>query len=179
MLPDDFDTTDKNRLAYCVVNAQTGERQDVYFAPLRAEDEAELRGPNWSRAVYREFWPACMDSENTLKLVCADVPAGEILGIVRIGTMMQAKRYLRECVLEAAPSNWRGTAGRKYAGVGRVSVARLVAESYSLGGAGKLLVEARPGSEKFYAGLGFRKGELKGLQLSVEGAEVVLASALR
>ena len=157
--------TDINRLHYFVTNALTGERHEVYFAPLLPEDEAELRGADWSRAVYRDVWPVYVGDPKTIKLVCAGESTREILGIARIGEVEKRKRFVWKSLLETAPSNRAGTQKREFEGVGRALVARLVAESYRAGGNGRVIVIPRPGSEKFYSKLGFRKGELKGLEL--------------
>jgi hypothetical protein len=60
-------------------------------------------------------------------------------------------------LLEAAPFNqYDRHETRVYREVGKQLVVRLVVESYQRGGQGKVLVQARPGSERFYEALGFR-----------------------
>jgi hypothetical protein len=61
-------------------------------------------------------------------------------------------------LLEAAPFNQydRGKT-RAYREAGKQLVVRLVVESYQRGGQGKVLVQARLGSERFYEALGFRR----------------------
>ncbi len=179
MLPDINAATDINLLPYFVINALTGERQRVYFAPLLPEDEAELRGPDWSRAVYRDVWIAFADDGQTFKLLCIEGSPGEILGLARIGIMKKSDKFLRKSLVESAPSNRTGAGLQKFAGVGRALVARIVAESFRIGGQGRIIVEPRPGSEFFHTRLGFQKRNAKEWQLGEVDAAILLALVLR
>ena len=81
---------------------------------------------------------------------------------------------------QAAPANRARTVPRRYRGVGRVLIARLVAQSWVEGGRGKILVSPRPGTEPFYVGLGFRfvRPMRSALVLNEMGAATLMKAAL-
>ncbi|WP_395145006.1 GNAT family N-acetyltransferase [Armatimonas sp.] len=78
------------------------------------------------------------------------------MGIVRLGEVPSGVSFLMRSLLETNPEcqsiNARGT---KYRGIGRVLIARLVAESYNLGTQGQIRVKAHPRARGFYEALGF------------------------
>ena len=151
---DELVGADPNTLPYFVVEARTGKRVAVQFASVTVADEAELRGEDWSQAVFRDVWPALVRDLNTFKLMRVGEDS-RIQGMVRVGDFVHRFRLLKKSLLEAAPFNRHGQGPRQYQGVGRVLVARLVAESLAQGGRGRVLVSARPGTQAFYASLGF------------------------
>jgi hypothetical protein len=175
-------TRDPNTLPYRIVEAWTGRAVAVQFAPLTPDDEAELRGPEWRSARFAVVWPEYVRLAGTLKLICRRGRDRRIQGLVYPGRVPWPGSPLEKNLLEAAPFN-QYTAGeqRVYRGVGRVLVARLVAESFRQGGHGCVLVQAAPGSEGFYETLGFQRVTRLGRQflLDEDAAEQLLATFFR
>ncbi len=173
---------DPDHLPYCVIRVATHRSVRVGFQPLQSGDEAELRGPAWSGAVFREVWPGWIGEPGTYKLVRRHGQDRRIQGLLHLGRVERDGGALRDSLLETAPYNReRLVAERTYRGVGRVLVARLVLESYRQGGLGQVLVRARPGIEPFYLRLGFRRVPGAGAYffLEREGATDLLRAALR
>jgi hypothetical protein len=154
---DELPGTNPNTLPYFISETQTGLRILVRFAPLTAADEAELRGMDWSQAVFRDIWPELVNDSNTFKMLCVNSHDTRIQGMVRLGQYAPVSGLLKKSLLEAAPFNRYGRSTQSYHGVGRVLVARLVIESVWQGGQGRVVVTPRPGSEVFYHTLGFRR----------------------
>ncbi len=148
-------TADPNTLPYFITETRTGGVVPVRFEPLTPDDDAELKGDRWSAAVFKDVWPSYAHIPNTFKLVCVQDAASDIHGLVHVGKIMTASRFLKKSLLETAPSNQHQTSQPRYRGVGRVLIARLVVESYLQGGQGKVMVRPRPGTEPFYRALGF------------------------
>ena len=173
---DELVGADPNTLPYFVVEARTGKKVAVRFAPVTAADEFELRGEDWSQAVFRDVWPALVGEPNTFKLARIDGENVRIEGMVRIGRMTRWGGTLQESLLEAAPSNRHIQQQPLYRGIGRVLVARLVVESILHGGQGRVAVHARTGTEAFYRRLGFQEAPV--MRLRADDAGIVVRAAL-
>jgi hypothetical protein len=146
---------DPNSLPYFVKETLAGGVVPVRFEPLAPYDEAELRGQRWSKAVFSEVWPKYVHIHNTFKLVLVQETQKDILGLVHVGRVMPASRFLKKSLLETVPSERYQALRSHYRGVGRVLIARLIVESYLQGGQGNVMVRPRPGTEPFYSALGF------------------------
>lgn len=151
-----FLSVDPDTLPYFVNDARTEDRVPVRFRGTAEPDAAELNGPDWSESVFREAWLELIKEARALKLVCADNADASVQGLVSVGRVLPGGGALRKSLLEAAPPNRHGAHPQRFCGVGRVLVARLVAESYRRGARGAVTVRARVGSEGFYRALGFR-----------------------
>lgn len=147
---------DANTRPYFITDAETGSIVPVHFAPLLAEDAAELKNEDWSQAIFALNWLQLVGSKRVLKLIADDTEDQRIQGILHLGEVEPNDIFLMNSLLEAAPFNQHWYTRRAYHGVGRVLVARLVAKSILLGGQGRVLVQARPGTEDFYKALGFK-----------------------
>ena len=148
-------TADPNTLPYFVTEMRTGSIMPVRFEPLTPDDDVELRGERWSGAVFADVWPSYAHIPNTFKLVCVQNAVSDIQGIVHVGNIMTAGRFLKKSLLETVPSNQHQASQPDHKGIGRVLIARLVVESYLQRGQGKVMVRPRPGTELFYRALGF------------------------
>jgi GNAT superfamily N-acetyltransferase len=156
---------DSNRLPY-VVHRATGEPVSVYFAPLDESDRAALLSEPWRSAVFAEVWPEFIGYSRALKLVYDQ----EILGLLRLGEKPAGVNFLRENLLEARPES-------ELRGVGRVLVARLVAESYNRGAMGQVRVESHKNAVGFYQHLGFQANRTpSGYDLLREKAQALFES---
>ena len=176
MNPDDLPGTDPNMLPYFITEAQTGHIIQVQFASVAVLDQPELRNEDWSQSVFRDVWPEIASHERTLKLVCIGSEDTRIQGMLCVGILTRPGGFLRKNLLESAPFNRHGQQTQAYYGVGRVLVARLVAESVLQGGQGRVVVEPRKGTEKFYRAIGFKGGET--FQLSATNAGTLLRATL-
>lgn len=180
---------DLNTLPYIVTEVATGRVIPVCFEPLVEADKRELDGPVWSGqtspipAVFAPVWPAYIDDKQTFKLVCIrrrdKKRQGEnqqIQGIVRIGSVEREGGFLKLSLLETAPFNRWEYQERRFSGVGRVLVARLVMESYRQGGRGKVLVSATRYAVNFYPAVGFKSvASPLNFVLDEAGAETLIA----
>ena len=146
---------DPDQLSYAVTGPDC--RLPVRFELLTAADALVLWGPSWAHAVFQAVWlNAAIAEFGALKVVApADHDAG-VLGLVLPGTIKKLRGPLEDSLLETAPELRYGNPARSYRGVGRVLVARLVAESIVKGGGGAIRVRVRPGMGSFYTRLGFR-----------------------
>ena len=164
----------------------------VRFEPLVEDDKIELDGPGWSEqhspipAVFAAVWPAHIGDRQTFKLVCVQRRDSNvhseyqrIQGLVRIGTVERRGGFLTGSLLETAPLNRWQLHDRRYSGVGRVLVARLIVDSYLQEGHGKVLVRATPRAATFYTEIGFKAvAPLGYFALSEDGARNLLTHTL-
>jgi hypothetical protein len=102
---DELPGSDPNTLPYFVLEVQTGQHVPVRFAPLTAADEAELRGMDWSQAVFRDVWPELVNDSRTFKMLCVNSHDTRIQGMVRLGQYAPVSGLLKKSLLEAAPFN--------------------------------------------------------------------------
>ena len=134
----------------------------VRFVPLEAGDETAINDM-WPGAIYFELWRhvALYNSarETTLKLVTTDGSDSQLLGLLKLGDGTPARsmagKLNTQSVLETAPS-LRYPAARRYKGVGKILVARLIAESILQHFGGAHIVTPRPQTYPFYLHLGFQ-----------------------
>lgn len=122
------------------VTDSAGQQVNVCFEPLTGNDSSALEGDDWQGAQFGEVWKAWAEHEVALKLVRCDGSDKSILGVVKIGTVRRANNrggYLRDSLLETAPVYRHDMKARRYRGIGRVLVARLVAESKAQGAEGR------------------------------------------
>lgn len=155
MQPEDLPGTDANTLPYFITEAQTGHRVPAHFEPLTPNDAAELNNEDWATAQFSSTWKQYVQAERVYKLVRVDFEDQRIQGLAHVGKIEQGSIYLKKSLLEAAPFNQHGNKFQVYRGVGRVLIARLVAESVLLGGQGRVSVRPRTGVENFYQAMGF------------------------
>jgi Acetyltransferase (GNAT) domain len=132
----------------------------VCFTLFSATDEAEIMGERWKNAIYRKAWIAFLGltpHNNLLKLHLDVTDTSNIEGLVKIGEIPEGGGALRTSLLESVPLNrWSTQNPQGFSGVGRVLVARLIAESYKTGGNGVVTVEPNTKAIGFYERLGFR-----------------------
>jgi predicted N-acetyltransferase YhbS len=146
-------------LSYVISEVGTDRPVSAYFSALTTADAAELQSAEWLRGRFRDVWLAWLNEEHTWKLVVHTDAEEKIQGIVRIGAIRHTEfvgNALRDSLLEVAPVNRQGAEPRKYRGVGRALIARLIVESYRQGGTGNLLVRPVADSLPFYRTLGFQ-----------------------
>jgi hypothetical protein len=165
-------------LPYFITEIESDRPIPVRFALLTAADETELRGEGWAGAIFTEVWSGYAPIEQALKLISVAGTDKRIQGLVRIGTVLPGSQFLTKSLLEVAPFNRYDSQPRIYRGVGRVLIARLIAESYRQGTQGRIRVHARPGSESFYRALGFRTKLPPIFMLDTESAERLLNEVL-
>ena len=176
MNPDDLPGTDPNTLPYFITEAHTGRVVPVRFEWITPADQAELRNEDWQQAVFRDVWPELINDATTLKLVCVSGEDARIQGMILVGRVTRYGTWLKKNLLEAAPFNQHGRQVQIYRGVGRVLVARLIAESVLQGGQGRVLVKPRKRAKAFYRVLGFK--EQQDFRLGIMEAETLLQSTL-
>ncbi len=156
---------DSNRLPYFALGA-SGEPICVHFEPLVESDREALLSEPWASAVFAEVWPEFIGYSWALKLVYNQ----EILGLLRLGAKPAGVNFLRENLLETRPES-----GLR--GVGRVLVARLVAESYNRGATGQVRVQSHRNAVGFYRHLGFKPNRTPfGYDLLRENAQALFGS---
>lgn len=97
---------------------------------------------------------------------------------MRLGTLPQSDgetRALSGSLLEANPVYRYGSVQRRYRGIGRVLVARLVVESQLQGAQGRLFIRPVEESRPFYTRLGFLTVPRQPyMRLRVQEAEILL-----
>ncbi len=151
-----------DELPYYVLEGQRPVR--VRFTPLEAEDEAYINDW-WYASVYFAMWQHLaqyeLSRQATLKLVAAEGQDTSILGLLRMASdtsvqVMYGKLNTKS-VLETAPRFRYPVQSRDYRGIGKVLVARLIAESIRHGQEGALVVSPRKIVVPFYLHLGFRR----------------------
>ena len=157
MEPSELLNADPDMLPYFITEVQTGRKVSVRFEPLALDDLAELQSAEWARAVFAAVWQYYAGDARTYKLVCTEGEDRRIQGIVSVGDVLPYGTSLRKSLLESAPFNRREKSAQVHRGVGRVMIARLIAESYLRGQQGRVSVVPRPGSEAFYTAIGFRQ----------------------
>ena len=175
-------TADPDTLPYFVTDAQSGIAVPVAFQKVTEADAVELRSSEWQKATYADFWPECVRVERTLKLLAAGEENGTIQGMVRVGKVEAGSIFLSNSLLESAPQNNYDAPTRRYRGVGRVLVARLVVESYLAEQQGRVLISLGASTNKqFYPALGFVKQPHKDriYRIFEIAAKELLQSALR
>ena len=148
---------------YTITDTRSNAKVNVCFEPLTENDAAVLKGEDWQTARFREVWKAFAEHAVAQKLTWCDGEEKPLLGLVHIGTVRKRDtevRALCDSLLEAAPVYCFGAEGRRYRGIGRVLVARLVIASKELGAEGRLLVRPAPLSLPFYQTLGFREARI-------------------
>ncbi len=146
----------KNNI-YFVTDA-TGQQVKVCFEPLTSKDSNALNGDDWQGARFGAVWKVWAEHDIALKLTLCNDDGKPVLGIVRLGTVQRidgAAGSLCDSLLEASPVYRFGAAVRRYCGIGRVLVARLVVESKAQGAEGRLRIRPAEGSIPFYQRLGF------------------------
>lgn len=150
-----------DELPYYVLEGERPVR--VWFTLLEAGDEDYIN-EWWKASIYFAVWQQVALHEvaqpTSLKLVVADEQETQILGLLRMGggTSMQVTNGKRntQSLLETAPRLRYASRQREYRGVGKVLVARLIAESIVRGKGGALIVTPRPQTYSFYRHLGFK-----------------------
>jgi len=166
---------------------EAGQRVPVQFKTLETEDEQRITD-SWEGSVYFDLWQydarqADMH-QTTRKLMMADGIDGSILGLLRMGSnispLADAVKLNTQSVLETAPRSQYQRTGREFSGVGKVLIARLIAESILRGRNGALLVTPRPQSIPFYQHLGFRQVRRNSRKFGIraEQGNVLLTSVL-
>ena len=154
----------------------------VCFEPLTADDTHALNGDDWRGARFGAVWKEWAAHNLALKLVRCDSSDPSLFGIVKLGTAAQitvGATILRDSLIETAPAHQFGTAGRRYRGIGRILIARLVMESKAQGANGRVLVLPVEGSTPFYLALGFQVSRIKyRLRLEEREAETLLKTCL-
>lgn len=168
--------SDLDTLPFYITASQSGRTVPVRFAPLAPEDADELTSELWRQAVFSDVWPQFIGDETTRKLVCTQNEDLRIQGLVRFGSVTRSGGLLKHNLLEAAPFNQHNTSVQQYRGVGRVLVARLVAESVAQGGEGRVAVSPRRGTEPFYLAIGFKMKNI--MRLDSAAAETLLEATL-
>ena len=172
---------------YTILRAGTsGERVSTSFAPLEAADATEIGGVDW-QGVYAAVWQRILEEESlrrcTLKLVCDGEEDRRIQGLLYLGER-GSPLWSLECLLEAAPWNRYGLPSerRQYQGVGKVLVARVVAEHLALGYRDPLLIDVAPRAVRFYERLGWvqprQSARPNRYMLEIAKAEALLQSVL-
>lgn len=161
------------------VTDTAGQKIEVCFETLAEDDVPTLNESDWRGARFWEVWKTLAEHKTALKLTLCDEKT-QILGLVQIGQVLPAAgeaKALHHSLLEAAPVFRFGATERKYRGIGRVLVARLVAESKAQGAEGRLLIQPVPTSLPFYRTLGFVAARNpRWLRLSKWEAEQLLAA---
>jgi Acetyltransferase (GNAT) domain len=172
-----------NDLPYYICRGN--EKIGVHFDLLETADSEEIMGDRWKDAVYRKAWIAFLGltpHESILKLRLNVTDTSNIEGVVKLGQIPEGGGALRTSLLESTPTNrWSTQKSPVFSGVGRVLVARLIAESYNKGGHGVVTVEPHPAAVGFYQKLGFR-AHLKSLKyytIDATQAAEVFQSATR
>jgi hypothetical protein len=135
----------------------------VHFAPLEAGDDSHI-ATFWPDAIYFDLWHHVaqydVTRQTTLKLIVVEGSDDRILGLVRMGSGVSARAASvglnTQSVLETAPRLQFRIRQREYKGVGKVLVARLIAESVLRDRGGALIVTPRPQAIPFYLHLGFQ-----------------------
>ena len=141
-----------------------GERPvQVRFTPLESGDETYINdwGPT---SVFFAMWQQAAQYDiarrTTLKLVAVEEQDNRILGLLRMGDDIQVRaiygKLNTQSILETAPRLRYRVQEREYQGIGKVLVARLIAESVYKGHSGALIITPRPHVVGFYRHLGFR-----------------------
>ncbi len=153
--------SDLDTLPYRVWS-ETNEPVAVRFALPTESDREKLSVYPWNLAVYGPAWPDFIGDSKTRKLISTDGDSPEILGMLRIGEALPGHYYLLRNLLEANPEYKypKNLSSRRIRGIGRVLVARLVAESYNRGMEGRVQVRSHPGAVSFYKHLGFQENRL-------------------
>ena len=149
-----------DELPYYVLEGQRPVQ--VRFKPLEAEDEVYITDW-WRSSIYFAVWQQVAQYEvaqpTSLKLIVADEQEKQILGLLRMGGPSMQVSYGKlntQSMLETAPRFRYRVQGRDYKGIGKVLVARLIAESVVHGKGGALIVTPRPQTYPFYRHLGFQ-----------------------
>jgi GNAT superfamily N-acetyltransferase len=138
----------------------------VHFELLVDSDREALLSEPWRSAVFAEVWQEFLDYPQALKLICGQ----EIVGLLRLGEKPTGINFLRENLLESRPES-------KLQGIGRVLVARLVAESYNKGAMGQVRVQSHKNAVGFYQHLGFKPNRTPfGYDLLRERAQALFES---
>ena len=173
-----MDETD-NRVYY-VYDSIVGRDVQVRFEPLTDADRGHLNGPEWLGARFGDVWLESAGRGVALKLTLRDGSAKPVLGVVRLGIAPSTnghKGALRSSVLETAPAHRFGAVARRYRGVGRVLVARLIVESKAQCANGRILLRPARGSVTFYRSIGFLDSPMRPyLRLEPEDADALLTA---
>ena len=178
MQAEDLPGINPNTLPYFITEPQTSRRVPARFEPLTSGDAVELNNEDWTQATFAPTWLQFVHKEDVYKLVRVDEQDRRIQGLIHVGVVPPGRTYLAKNLLEAAPFNQRHKNMREYQGIGRVLVARLVAESVIQGWQGRVRVRPRSGTVEFYTSLGFYPLEplKRDYVLDEEPAEVLLRS---
>lgn len=154
----------------------------VCFETLTANDSATLEGDDWQGARFGDVWKEWAEHEVALKLTLCSGEVKPILGVLKPGTAAEiygGAIILRDSWLETAPVYRHDTEGRRYRGIGRILVARLIVESKKQGAGGHVLVSPTKDSIPFYRRLGFEESRIKyHLRLNVQEAELLLKTCM-
>lgn len=167
VIPAILQNADPDNLPYFVLDSERN-RIRVCFRQLDDGDVEALRGTDWRGAVFRDVWLSLAGRIPMLKLVRSNDSADEILGLLKLGKLDRPGGPLRFSLLEVAPSDQATNAMRIIRGIGTVMIARLVAQSVTEGGSGKIIVVYRPGTAGFYKHIGFREVRHSPEQLAIE-----------
>ncbi|GEM_PF-2113517 len=160
-------------LPYFVMEA--GQRVQVRFTTLEPDDEQHIAA-SWTGAVYFDLWlydaHQAIMHQITRKLIAADGNTENILGLLRMGNAVSVRLTYRklntQSVLETAPHLHYRRAERAYHGIGKVLVARLIAESIVQGHGGALVVSPHTRAIPFYRHLGFHPYRRDQRRFSIE-----------
>ena len=163
---------------YTITDTRQNVKVNACFEPLTASDNEALKGEDWQAARFGDVWKELAQREVAQKLTLCDGDERPVLGLVQIGTVQRTnggEKMLRDSLLEAALVHRHGTAQRRYSGIGRVLIARLIVESKAQGAEGRLLVRPVPSSVPFYRKLGFQEARIPlYFRLAVREAEALL-----
>jgi hypothetical protein len=149
---------DWNNRRYFARRQSTNEIVGLCFRPFGVEDIPKLTGPKWTPSVFGDWW---MDTatndlrrQHLLKLVRSGSPPSEVIeGLLY---MEDGPEWPKNSILEAANSHRFGAIDRELIGVGRVLIARIVAESVGRGLQGGFFVEIASDATAFYETIGAR-----------------------
>ena len=150
---------DLNRLPY-VVEDRAGNPITVQFLPFLSGDQSIVAGSAWNGSAFQSSWVGLAGAPRILKLVDPTALSSAIMGLLTLGDVTPGSTAIRNNMLETAPAYQYSNRTQSgvvtgIKGIGRVLVARLVAESYNQGGDGSVLVRPRPASVRFYVKIGF------------------------
>lgn len=143
---------------YFLFDTVVGEEIAVCFEPLTEADHPALESEDWRGARFLDVWKESIGHDIALKLTLCEGEDKSLFGILRLGNTLRTSGHagaLKGSLLETAPVYRHSMTGRRYHGIGRVLVARLVMESKAQGAAGRLRIRAARDSEAFYEKLGF------------------------
>ena len=166
---------------YFVTDA-AGQKVEVYFETLTVDDSDALNGDDWQGARFDAVWKEWAEHHLALKLLRCDGSHNAILGLVKIGVIERKggkSDVLRDSLLESAPVHQFRSEDRRYRGIGRVLVARLITASKMQEAKGRVLVRPAEGTLPFYKRLGFVTSvDKKYYRLNIAQAEALLVSCL-